>query len=124
MSGGTTLGEAFAEAFAAKDVSEIARLMHPQIDFHALTPNRTWRAKGTEQVMSDVIRPWFDDFDDGANLLEVASHSFADTESLTYRFNGRDEDGAFVCEQHAYLTEDDGRINWIRLVCSGFCPSD
>ena len=68
MSGGKTLGEAFAEAFAGKDVSEIARLMHPQIDFHALTPKRTWRAKGTEQVVSDVIQPWFDDFDDGANL--------------------------------------------------------
>jgi hypothetical protein len=124
MSDGRTLGQAFAEAFAAKDASQIARLMHPEIDFHGLTPNRTWRAKGTEQVVSNVLQLWFDDFDDGAKLVEVASHSFADTESLTYRFTGRDDEGPFVCEQHAYLTEDDGRINSIRLVCSGFCSAD
>jgi hypothetical protein len=124
MADQTTLGEAFAEAFAAKQASQMARLMHPEIDFQGLTPKRTWKAKGSEQVVSTILRRWFDDFNDGAKLVEVASHSFADTESLTYRFTGRDAEGPFVCEQHAYLTEDGGQINWIRLVCSGFCPAD
>jgi hypothetical protein len=121
MSDATTLGRAFAEAFAGKDVAEMAALLHPEIDFHALTPRRTWEAQGAEQVISDVLQRWQDDFNDGAKLVEVASHSFADTESLTYRFTGFDAEGPFVCEQHAYLTEDAGRINWMRLVCSGFC---
>jgi hypothetical protein len=116
-----TLGGAFAEAFAAKDVAQIAALLHPEIDFHGLTPNRTWKAKGAEQVVSKILQHWLDDFDDGAELVEVASHSFADTESLTYRFTAHDAEGPFVCEQHAYLTEDGGRINWMRVVCSGFC---
>src|SRR6202011_21563 len=84
----TTLGTAFAEAFAAKDVAHIAALLHPEIDFHGLTPKRAWKAKGAEQVVSDVLQRWLDDFNDGAKLVEVASHSFADTESLTYRFTG------------------------------------
>ena len=121
MSDVTTLGTAFAEAFAAKDVTQMSALLHPEVDFHGLTPNRDWKAKGAEQVVSDVLQRWLDDFDDGAKLVEVASHSFADTESLTYRFTGCDAEGPFVCEQHAYLTEDGGRINWMRLVCSGFC---
>jgi hypothetical protein len=124
MSDPKTLGVAFAEAFAAKEVLQMARLMHPDIDFQGLTPKQTWTAKGTDQVVSDVLQPWFDDFDDGARLVEVASHSFADTESLTYQFTGRDAEGPFVCEQHAYLTEDGGQINWMRLVCSGFCTAD
>jgi hypothetical protein len=60
----------------------------------------------------------------GTMVASAAGDSFAETESLTYRFSGRDAEGPFVCEQHAYLTEDDGRINWMRLVCSGFCTED
>jgi hypothetical protein len=101
----TTLGRAFAEAFAAKDTGQIAALLHPEIDFRGLTPKGAWEANGAEQVVSDVLQLWLDDFNDGAKLVEVASHSFADTESLTYRFTGCDADGPFVCEQHAYLTE-------------------
>jgi hypothetical protein len=124
MSADATLGRAFAEAFAAKDLAQIETLLHPEVDFRGLTPNRAWEAKGAEQVLSDVLQPWLDDFNDGAKLVEVASHSFANTESLTYRFTGGDAEGPFVCEQHAYLTEDGGRINWMRLVCSGFCTED
>jgi hypothetical protein len=124
MSEASTLGRAFAEAFASKDVAQMTTLLHPQIDFRGLTPKRAWEAKGADQVVSNVLQRWQADFADGAQLVEVASHSFADTESVTYRFTGRDAEGPFVCEQHAYLTEDGGRINWMRLVCSGFCAQD
>jgi hypothetical protein len=121
MSEVRTLGRAFAEAFASKDVHQLSELLHPEIDFRGLTPKHDWKARGAEQVVSEVLQRWLDDFTDDAKLVEVASHSFADTESLTYRFTGHDAEGPFVCEQHAYLTEDGGRINWMRLVCSGFC---
>jgi hypothetical protein len=124
MPGATTLGRAFAEAFAAKDVAQLISLLHPEIDFRGLTPKRAWKATGAEQVVSEVLQRWLDDFDGGAKLVDVSSHSFAETESLTYRFTARDAQGPFVCEQHAYLTEDGGRINWMRLVCSGFCSEE
>jgi len=37
----STLGAAFAEALTAKDFERVAALLHPAVDFRALTPNRT-----------------------------------------------------------------------------------
>jgi hypothetical protein len=76
----STLGIAFAEAFAAKDYDRVRALAHPEVDFRGLTPNRFWEA--------------------------------------------HDPDGRFVVEQQAYLAERDGRIGWMRVVCSGFRPAD
>ena len=40
----TSLGAAFAEAVTAKDYARIAELLHPEVDFKGLTPNRLWEA--------------------------------------------------------------------------------
>ena len=97
MSEGTTVGKTFAEAYAGRDVSRIQALLHPDVDFHGLTPNRTWEARGAAKVVDEVLQPWFDDFEDGAKLVGLSSHSFAGT----YRFTGRDAEDPFACEQHA-----------------------
>jgi hypothetical protein len=39
-----------------------------------------------------------------------------------YRFSVTNPDGRFLVEQEAYLAERDGRIGWMRVVCSGFRP--
>ena len=57
-------GAAFADAIASKDYAPIAELLHPEVDFRALT----------------------------------------------------------LVEQRAFLRERDGRIGWVRLVCSGSRP--
>jgi hypothetical protein len=116
-----SLGEAFAEAFAAGNEDGVRRLLHDEVDFRGLTPNKTWQASGPGDVISEVIRPWLEDSGEIEELVEVSTHAFADTESVSYRFRGRDEDGEYVCEQHAYLTERDGSIDWMRVVCSGGC---
>ena len=46
----------------------------------------------------------------------------ADRERVGYRFAGHNEDGPFVVEQQAYLSERDGRIDWMRVICSGMRP--
>jgi hypothetical protein len=63
----TTLGADFAQAFAAKDGGRVRELVHPEIDFRALTPSRNW--------------------------------------------------------EQAYIEERDGKIGWMRVVCSGFRPA-
>jgi hypothetical protein len=45
-----------------------------------------------------------------------------DRERVGYRFRVRNPDGLFVVEQQAYLSGSDGRIEWMRVVCSGFRP--
>jgi hypothetical protein len=39
-----------------------------------------------------------------------------------YRFRGRSAGEPFVVEQQAYYTEQGGKINWMRVLCSGFRP--
>ena len=53
-------------------------------------------------------------------LVLAEGDAFADREQLRFRFTGHNDDGPFVGEQSAYLGERDGRLGWMRLVCSGF----
>jgi hypothetical protein len=37
-----TLGEDFARAVAAKDHEGVRALLHPDVDFRAMTPSKVW----------------------------------------------------------------------------------
>jgi hypothetical protein len=73
-------------------------------------------------VVDDVLRFWFEDSDELEQVVAIGTDSFADRRRVGYRFEGRNPDGPFVVEQQAYYTERDGRIDWMRVVCSGFRP--
>ena len=118
-----TLGAEFARALAVKDFSRVLDLMHPEIDFRGLTPSRTWEASDAEAVITGVLRHWFEDSDEIEALERLDSDSFADRERVGYRFSVRNPDGQFLVEQQAYLSPRDGRIGWMRVVCSGFRPA-
>lgn len=118
------LGAEFAAALAAKDFARAAALLHPQVDFGALTPRRSWDAHAPEQVVADVLRVWFDDACELEELVQVEQDAFCDREHVAYRLRGRDADGPFLMEQQAYLTVRDGRIGWMRVLCSGKRPLD
>jgi hypothetical protein len=117
-----TLGAEFAQALAAKDTAGLLELMHPEIDFRGLTPNRFWEARDPATVISGVLRAWFEDDDEIEALEHCDSDAFADRERVGYRFSVRNPKGRFLVEQQAYLAERDGRIGWMRVVCSGFRP--
>jgi hypothetical protein len=118
-----TLGAEFARALAAKDSSRILDLLHPEIDFGGLTPSRNWEATGPESVMSVLLEEWFGDSDDIEGLEELESDAFADRQRVGYRFGVTNPDGRFLVEQQAYLSARDGRIDWMRVVCSGYRPA-
>jgi hypothetical protein len=117
-----SVGAEFARALADKDFGRLSALMHPQIDFRGLTPKRNWKASDPEAVISGVLRQWFEDDDEIEGLTHVETDSFSDRERVGYRFNIRNPDGEFVVEQQAYLHAEDGRIDWMRVVCSGYRP--
>ena len=73
--------------------------------------------------MSEILREWFEDKDEIVSLERVETDAFADRERVGYRFSVRNPDGCFLVEQQAYLSERDGRIGWMRVVCSGFRPA-
>jgi hypothetical protein len=36
----------------------------------------------------------------------------------------RNDEGLHLVEQQAYLSERDGRIGWLRVMCAGYRPVD
>jgi hypothetical protein len=122
MSSDVSLGARFAEALAAKDFDGLRDLLHHEIDFRGMTPRREWIAGDPDTVVADVLRQWFEDSDEIVELLDLQTDSFADRQRVGYRFRGVNPDGPFVVEQQAYLAEEDGRITWMRVLCSGFRP--
>jgi hypothetical protein len=118
----SAVGREFVEAFAAKDFDRIHELVDPEIDFRGLTPKRAWEASGPSELVSVVLRQWLEASDHVDELVDVETGEFADRHRIAYSIRGHNEDGPFAFEQQAYFTEADGRIDWMRVVCSGFRP--
>jgi hypothetical protein len=118
----STLGRAFAQALSKKDFDAVAALLHPEIDFRGLTPRRNWEASNPRDVIENILSQWFEPSDDIRELVKVDSDTVADRERVGYRFSISNPDGDFLVEQQAYLEERDGRIGWMRVLCSGFRP--
>ncbi len=118
-----SLAARFAGAVSKKDRAALMALMHPEIDFEGMTPKRTWGASTPEQV-ADVFAVWFDGDDviEGVDL--VTTDAFSDRERAGYRLQVRNQSGLHLVEQQAYLSDRDGQIGWLRVLCSGFRPID
>ena len=97
----TTLGADFARALAAKDSAAIRELIHPEIDFRGLTPNRVWEAKDRDELISILLGSWFEKDDEIEALEAVESDTVADRERVGYRFSVNNADGRHIVEQHS-----------------------
>ncbi len=120
----TGLGAAFVRALADRDSARLSELMHPEIDFRGMTPSRDWQAADPDAVLTILFGHWFEDKDEIESVESVDSDTVVDRERVGYRFGVRNPDGSFLVEQQAYLSSRDGRIDWMRVVCSGFRPAD
>lgn len=119
----STLGETFARAVAVavKDHEVLREFLHPEVDFRAMTPNRFWEATEPGGVL-DALAVWFGDDDEIGAMEALHTDGFADRERVGYRFRVRNADGEHLVEQQAYLSPKDGRIGWLRIMCSGYRP--
>jgi hypothetical protein len=119
----TEIGEQFAEALAKKDVPTLLDVLDPEIDFRGLTPGRFWEASSATALVDDIILgAWFE-ADDHIDALEhVELGSVADRDRVAYLLRISTPDGTFVVEQQAYFGVENGRINWLRILCSGYRP--
>jgi hypothetical protein len=120
----TTLGADFARAFCEKDAARVRELLHPEIDFSGLTPSRLWEGGDPDAVVEILFGNWLEDKDHVEGIEDIDGDTVADRERVGYRFTVSNPDGRFLVEQQAYLSTRDGRIDWIRLVCSGFRPAE
>jgi hypothetical protein len=119
-----TPGTRFARAFATKDYAAIENLVAPDLDFRALTPNRDWKASDPTALIEEVLKPWLEPGEEVEEIELLETDRVADRERVGYRFRVRDSDGLHVFEQQAYVGTRDDRIDWMRVVCSGWRPID
>jgi hypothetical protein len=119
----TTLGTDFAHAFAAKDAERIRELVHPEIDFRAQTPSQTWQAGDPDALVAILFGDWLEETDIVDGVEKVETDSFSDRERVGYRLSVHDDEGSYLVEQQAYIGTRDGKIDWMRVVCSGFRPA-
>jgi hypothetical protein len=115
------LAETLARAVAAKDHAAVRNLLHPEIDVRGMTPGRVWEADGPDDVLA-AFGTWFDDGDVIEAVESMQVDGFADRERVGYRLRVRNADGLHLVEQQVYLTERDGRIGWLRVMCAGYRP--
>jgi hypothetical protein len=127
MSDSKSLGAEFAHALAARDAPRLSRLFAPELDFRAMTPNRTWQAHDGDGVLAIAFGHWFEDSDRIESLERLETDSFADRERVGYRLAVSNPEGRFLVEQQAYLSEGEGegagKIAWMRMLCSGYRPA-
>ncbi len=96
--------------------------MHPEVDFRAMTPKRTWEAEDPEGV-EGVLRAWFEHPEREVERVEPTEPgAVEDTVRVGWRVYGTDASGPFVFEQQAFLREEAGRVVWMRVMCSGPRP--
>jgi hypothetical protein len=118
------IGQRFAEALANKDAPGLLDLLDPEVDFRGLTPSRFWEANSATALVDDIILgAWFEDHDRIDALEHVELGSVADRDRVAYLLRISTPDGKFLVEQQAYYGVDNGRISWLRVLCSGFRAS-
>ncbi len=113
----------FLEAILARDFPRARDFLHPEIDFRAMTPKRIWEAESPVAV-EETIRAWFEHPDRQVERVEpVEPVTVEDILRVGWRVYGQSVDGPFVFEQQAYVREHEGRIAWLRIMCSGPRPA-
>ncbi len=111
------------DAILARDFPRARNLLDPAIDFHAMTPKRVWEAEDPAGV-EEVLRAWFEHPERDVERVEPTEPaSVEDTARVGWRVYGSGADGPFVYEQQAYVREQDGRVVWLRVMCSGPRPA-
>lgn len=116
----SSLGAKLAHSIARKDFAKLTELLHPAVEFRALTPRRVWEPANRDEVL-DVLRTWFGDVDIH-DVLCVDTDELPGRLHVAYRYQGNGPQGPFLIEQQAYYEEIDGQISWIRVLCSGYRP--
>jgi ketosteroid isomerase-like protein len=113
----------FVDAILARDFPRVRGLLHPAIDFRAMTPKRVWEAEDPGGV-EEVLRAWFEHPErDVERVAPTEPTIVEDTQRVGWRVYGSGTDGPFVYEQQAYLRERDGQVVWLRVMCSGPRPA-
>lgn len=118
----SSVAVALVDAIVTRDLARATALLHPEVDFRAMTPNRVWEADGPAGVEA-VLRGWFEDPDEDVEGIEATETiPIEDTIRVGWLVHISNADGPHVFEQQAYVRERDEQVGWLRVICSGLVP--
>jgi hypothetical protein len=116
-------GERFARALAQQDRDALCAVLADTVDFQALTPRRHWQASTGRQAAEEIILgQWFDAGTRIEELCSVVTGQVAGCSHVAYRMRVLESGTEYLVEQQAYYRTDGPRINWMRILCSGYRP--
>jgi hypothetical protein len=117
-----TTAEQLVDAIATKDAAALHDLLAEVVSFKGLTPRRFWEADDPAGVV-EIFGQWFEPSDHVERVVSIeVGEDVAGMHRVGYRLELSNEDGPQVVEQQAYFSEQGGRIDYLRIVCSGFRP--
>lgn len=98
-------------------------MLDASIEFMGMTPKRTWQAHTPQQVITDVLRHWFDDGDQIDEVVSLETGEIADRWWLRYRLRVHNHGGAYLVEQYGYYDlSSHGSMRRLQLMCAGYRP--
>jgi hypothetical protein len=110
-------GQRFVAAIARRAWEELAACLDDAVQFRALTPDGLCSAEDRASAAS-YIQKWFGK-PDQLTLLSSDVQPMHDRLHIRYRFRAH-KDQWYLIEQQAYCFVQDGKIQGMDLVCSGF----
>ena len=120
----TRVGFAFVDALSRRDPIAMVRLLHPHIEFRALTPGRDWSADDATSVVHGIILgTWFKGVDEDMTVATVAGGSVGMRSVVDYELHLTRGGDPYRLAQHAYFDVSGGRITSMRVLCSGYQPA-
>jgi hypothetical protein len=116
-----SIGHRFVAALAVRDAPALLAMFGQEVDFRGLTPGRAWEAQTATAAVEEVILgQWFEPSDVIEKVEAVETGTVGDRHRLGYRLLGTNSDGHFIVEQQAFFDLSQGKITWMRVLCSGF----
>lgn len=114
------VGRAFAQAYAAGDRVEVARLLHPSVREREIVPGAVIEQQGPDAVVQEVSE--FIAAHGEPETLELRVEALGPLVSWSTRWRMGRGAAAPIVEWHAFLTVQDGLVSRIDAVCSGLVP--
>ena len=118
---GRDRGRAFVVALAGQNFEALRALLSQDVRFRMLLPTGPKQEDGAAST-AGRFSGWFGDADE-LELQASTVDYVADRLAVSYRFRLHDPDGWQLIEQHLVVdVADDGRMQAVDLLCSGFRP--
>ena len=114
------LGHEWIEAIIQKDFDRLATLCQPDVSSSLLLPKRFLTYDNVGDLTAKV-KDWYNEYD-SIDKEQARVAMVGQKLGIFYRLNCTEIGASYTIEQHVYCTIRDGRIEQLKLICSGFQP--